>query len=143
MMDGPDGANDIVVVCDPDGPAAAAVRAHLAASGLGQVTWIQPQDADGVDRAVADGQLQRVIWPDLPAWLTALWDGTLVPAHWRRSGLTIEFVDSPATPAATARALAAAWERWRRRQRLRQAVAGAALSAVALVAAFVVLFVFR
>lgn len=135
-MDRLDRIGDVVVICDSHGAAAETVRGHLAARGIGEAAWVGARDADDVDRAVAAGRVRRVIWPDVAAWLTALWDGTLRPAHWQRVDLTIEFVDAVATPPATARAIAAAWERWRRRQRRRQAVAGAALSVVALVAAF-------
>ncbi|MEW6197307.1 MAG: hypothetical protein AB1601_01395 [Planctomycetota bacterium] len=139
-MNGPDGVGEVMVVCDPDGPAAAVVRARLAASGVAQVTWIRPGDADDVDRAVAAGQVKRVIWPDLATWLTALWDGLLVPARWRQPDLTVEFagVTGP-LDASVVRAIATTWDAWHARYRRRQAVAGLILSVAALAAAFVVL----
>lgn len=139
-MDRLERIGDVVVICDSHGAAAETVRGYLAARGIGGAAWVGPHDADDVERAIVAGRVRRVIWPDLAAWLTALWGGQIVASRWSQAGVTLEFAEM-AGPLDTSfvRALATAWDAWHARHHRRRAVAGLILSVVALAAAFVVL----
>ncbi len=143
-MDRLDRIGDVVVICESHGAAAETVRGYLAARGIGQAAWVGPHDADEVERAIVAGRVRRVIWPDVAAWLTALWGGQIVASHWWQGGPTLEFADV-AGPLDTSvvRAISAAWDTWHARHRRRRAAAGLILSVAALAAAFVVLLVCR
>jgi len=131
---------DVVVICDSHGAAAETVRGYLTARGIGEAAWVGPHDADDVERAIVAGRVRRVIWPDVAAWLAALWGGQIVASHRWPGGLTVEFADvAGPLDASVVRAIATAWDAWHARHRRRRAVAGLILSAVALAAAFAVL----
>lgn len=123
------------VVCEKGGSQAATMQAYLQAEGLTDARWFATHDADDVDEAVRDGQVDRVVFTDLAALLDAIWDEEIQFDRWQSAGVVVSFV-TPPEPETTASAVYESWRVWHRRQRRRRAIAGAVLTAVALAAGF-------
>ena len=129
----------VAVVCDRQDHAAALVEAYLRTHGGTDAEWYAPCDADEVDKAVRAGDVRRVVFPTLSAFLAALWDEVLTVEMWQAPGVGIEFADSECAVApAQVAAILACWQHGRHRRRRQRAMAGLILSALALAAAWTV-----
>jgi hypothetical protein len=101
---------------------------------------------DDLDGEVCAGRFERVVFADLDALLTAMWDGHVHLDRWCQAGVRLELTSPPpnmdhdhwrAIVAQTSASLA----RWRKEQRRRRIIAGTILSVLALAALAALLFV--
>jgi hypothetical protein len=94
---------------------------------------------DGLDGEVCSGRFERVVFADLDALLTAIWDDHVHIDRWLAAGVRLELAEPPAdVDGAAWRTLVvqvcASLSRWRIRQRRRRIIAATILSIVTLAA---------
>jgi hypothetical protein len=143
-MSEPTAGGVVLVVCGPDDPAAARVRAYLEHNGLQAATWFTPRDLDDVDRRIQAGGVGRVLISNEGDLLGAIWDGRVDLEAWRRTSARIAFLEEPdGSVPAWLETVSASWRTWRRRRSRQQVVACLVLSIVALLAACGLLFICR
>ena len=114
-MNTPAQPEPVAVVCERGGDDAANVERYLQAAGLANAAWYAPCDADDADRALRAGQVQRAIFPTVPALLAALWDGSITVDCWVAPGVRVE-IAAPGEhwTAAQLATLLVCWEQSRR-----------------------------
>jgi hypothetical protein len=101
---------------------------------------------DDLDGEVCSGRFERVVFADLDALLTAMWDGHVHVQQWCDAGARLELISPPASTdhdfwhAIVAQA-SASLARWRKEQRRRRIIAGTILSILALAALAALLLV--
>ncbi len=129
------------VVCDAGTGLSAQLEHFLAARGLAAAARYAPRDINDVERGIASGAIQHVVFATPTQLLELLWSAELDPDCWRRPELQIEFASAadPAAREGLPASLLAAWQQHRRRQRHARIVAGLILSILAIGAAFVLL----
>jgi len=138
-----------LVLADPRGPNAAAIRARLAEHGVSDARWYLPKDVEDLERDLAGAGTACVLAADAETLLGALFDGLLSIETWARHGVRIEtiapspIIDDwnrclPSREASVLGGMAIAWADWRQTQRRRRIAAGVILSIVAIAAATVV-----
>ena len=128
---------NVVIVCDENGPDADAMRAFLRGESLDAVRWYGADSVDDVDRGVRSGGIGRVVLPRQSVLLEAIWGGEVDFQAWSEAEVQIDVIESSTSDIGQGLALvAASWQRWRRGQRRRQALAGLVLSALAVGIAF-------
>ena len=132
----------VAVICERHGDDSAAMEAYLQTQDVAEADWYAPRDVDDADKAVCEGRVGRVVFPNWPGFLDALWDEKIAFEHWLAAGVRVEFVTSPSPDTNTHLTdIFQSWQRWRQVRRRRQVAAGLLLSVVAVAAAFTLLMV--
>ncbi len=128
----------IIVICDPDGPAAAAVHDYLRANGLTAARWVTPRDIDEAEADLRRDSTVYVVVPRLEDLLIPLWSDRLDTSTWRAATNRITIIAAPEA-AGSLPQLFDSWHIWRQRQRRSRAIAGLVLSLLAVAVAFMLL----
>lgn len=159
MNDAPAGKIRWAVCADADGADAEAIRGRLHERGATEPKWFRARDAEDVDQAVRNGEVDAVFFPDIDAVLTAMLDGFVDLEQWAARGVTLELLRAPAAAmewsvrgdsalsapvsAASLRVFQCVWTKWSAVQTRRRTVAGFVLSFAALFAATAVVLLAR
>lgn len=130
-------AEAVAVLCENEGPIAQGVRHYMASRNLTSTQWYTPLDMDALDTAIRQGQIARVVIPELPTLLAGIWNGRITFEQWLSAGVHLDFVNTPDTaPESLTRLIFESWQSWQGRHRHRQAIAGAILSAIIILVVF-------
>jgi hypothetical protein len=129
----------LAVVLDRSSDDASEMKAYLDAHGLGHARWFDPIAVSSLDKAVRDGRIRRVVFPDVASLFEAIWDEEIVFDAWLRTDVRLDFVVQPeGTTESIVGIVYGHWQTWKRRRRRRQAAAGILISAMVLGLCFLI-----
>ena len=116
---------------------AEALSRYLVQHGVTNAVEFSEIDDDELDEALCAGDFQRVVFINLDALLTGVWQGHGRIDRWRAAGVEIEIAEPPGLDSSVTQGIllemARSLGKWRQRQRRRQIIAAVVLSAVALI----------
>lgn len=118
-----------------NGPDSDALRAMLSSLGADDAVWFRPRDVEDLDQAIRRGEFQAAVFVDVPALLTAIFDGFVDYEEWQRQGVRVEFLHKSDTNPAALLEFSRTWSTWSARTRRRRTAASLILSIVAIAAA--------
>jgi hypothetical protein len=127
-----------VVVVDADDPAADRLRTEVAQGGRTIEAWLAPRDVDELAAIVESSGDVEVVFPELGAFLEALWSGRVPLPIWRRVRIRCAARVGEVSDDVIRRTLDA-WEVFTTTAARRQRGAALILSAIAIASAAVLL----